>query len=106
MVSNPEKAYYRKLASRVRPRGASLGPNAFRRYRFYRLGSTHTEVMILEGQRTNPLARDAENGVAHRRGNPAKSFFTDPYNWFVRRADKMDSYFRHFRRAQQRIVVK
>ena len=57
--------------------------------------------MILEGQRTNPLARDGENSIAHRRGNPPKSFFADPDNRFVRRADKMDSYFRHFRRNRE-----
>ena len=62
--------------------------------------------MILEGQRTNPLAGDGENGIAHRRGNPPKSFFADPDNRIVRRADKMDSDFRHFRRPQQGIVVK
>src|SRR5207302_7944591 len=71
-----------------------------------RSGSTRTEVVILEGQRTKPLAGDGENGVAHRRGNPPKSFFADPDNRFVRRADKMNSDFRHFRRPQQGVVVK
>src|SRR5438445_3683436 len=72
----------------------------------FRLGSTRTEVVVLEGQRTNPIAREGENRIAHRWGNPSKSFFADPNNRFVRRADKMDSYFRHFRRSQQGIVVK
>src|SRR5437588_2696125 len=32
-------------------------------------GSTPTEVVILQGQRTNPLPRDGKNSVAHRRSN-------------------------------------
>src|SRR5437879_12826666 len=51
-----------------------------------KLGSTPTEVVILEGQRTNPLPRDGKNSVAHRRGNPTKGFFADPDDRIVRRA--------------------
>ena len=65
-----------------------------------------TEVVILEGQRTNPLACDGENGIAHRRGNPTQGFFADPDDRIVRRSYKVDPDFRHLRRAQQGIVVK
>src|SRR2546427_9605369 len=86
-------------------RARALGRTPFGPKQF-RLGSTRTEVVVLEGQRTNPFARDGENGIAHRRGDPSKSFFADPDNRFVRGTDKMDFDFRHFRRSQQGIVVK
>src|SRR5437016_4494276 len=64
-----------------------------------------TEVVILEGERTNALPRDGKNSVAHRGCNPTQGFFADPDNRIVRGAYKVDPDFRHLCRAQQGIVL-
>src|SRR5437879_11367555 len=106
MMQSPKSAFL-ALATRTSRSRLVLGGNSFlSRIGLGQLGIARAEVVILQRQRTNPFACDGENGIAHRWGNPSKSFFADPNNRFVRRTYKMDSYFRHFGRSQQRIVVK
>jgi hypothetical protein len=58
------------------------------------------QVVIFEGQGTNPLARGGEDRITHRWSNPSYRFLADAGNRVIICADPMDAYLRHLCRAQ------